>query len=115
MGARPLSRVIQEHIKKPLANELLFGKLKKGGMVNVFVEKNADGVSQLKLECLPGETKVMPKREPEALPPPAKTGAKSKAAPKAKPVTKLVAETVSDSPRKPRASVPTLPGKRKKP
>ncbi|MFN7011712.1 MAG: ATP-dependent Clp protease ATP-binding subunit ClpA, partial [Allorhizobium sp.] len=32
MGARPLSRVIQEHIKKPLANEILFGKLKKGGV-----------------------------------------------------------------------------------
>ena len=31
MGARPLGRVIQEHIKKPLAEELLFGKLAKGG------------------------------------------------------------------------------------
>jgi ATP-dependent Clp protease ATP-binding subunit ClpA len=31
MGARPLGRVIQEHIKKPLAEELLFGKLTKGG------------------------------------------------------------------------------------
>jgi ATP-dependent Clp protease ATP-binding subunit ClpA len=113
MGARPLSRVIQEHIKKPLANELLFGKLKKGGMVNVFVEKSADGVSQLKLDCVQGETKVMPKREPEALPPP-KAGSKPKSAPKAKPVTKLVAETVSDAPRKPRASVPSLPAKKKK-
>jgi ATP-dependent Clp protease ATP-binding subunit ClpA len=114
MGARPLSRVIQEHIKKPLANELLFGKLKKGGMVNVFVEKSADGVSQLKLDCVQGETKVMPKREPEALPPPPKAGSKPKSAPKAKPVTKLVAETVSDAPRKPRASVPSLPAKKKK-
>jgi len=34
-GARPLSRVIQEHIKKPLADELLFGKLAKGGVVLV--------------------------------------------------------------------------------
>jgi len=39
-GARPLSRVIQEHIKKPLAEELLFGKLAKGGVV---VVKVADG------------------------------------------------------------------------
>jgi ribosome biogenesis GTPase len=31
MGARPLGRVIQEHIKKPLAEEVLFGKLTKGG------------------------------------------------------------------------------------
>jgi ATP-dependent Clp protease ATP-binding subunit ClpA len=36
--ARPLGRVIQEHIKKPLANELLFGKLAKGGLVRVTVE-----------------------------------------------------------------------------
>lgn len=35
MGARPLARVIQEYIKKPLAEELLFGKLAKGGLVKV--------------------------------------------------------------------------------
>ena len=39
MGARPLGRVIQEHIKKPLAEELLFGKLVKGGLVKVGVKK----------------------------------------------------------------------------
>jgi len=39
MGARPLGRVIQEHIKKPLAEELLFGKLSKGGLVKVGVKK----------------------------------------------------------------------------
>ncbi|NRB02773.1 MAG: ATP-dependent Clp protease ATP-binding subunit ClpA [Rhodobacteraceae bacterium] len=38
MGARPLGRVIQEHIKKPLAEELLFGKLMKGGVVKVGVK-----------------------------------------------------------------------------
>ena len=38
MGARPLGRVIQEHIKKPLAEELLFGKLAKGGVVKVAVK-----------------------------------------------------------------------------
>ncbi len=37
-GARPLGRVIQEHIKKPLAEELLFGKLSSGGIVKVGVE-----------------------------------------------------------------------------
>ena len=37
-GARPLARVIQDHIKKPLAEELLFGKLTKGGLVKVRVE-----------------------------------------------------------------------------
>ncbi len=38
MGARPLGRVIQEHIKKPLAEELLFGSLQKGGIVKVGVK-----------------------------------------------------------------------------
>ena len=37
-GARPLARVIQEHVKKPLANELLFGELVKGGVVRVDVK-----------------------------------------------------------------------------
>ncbi len=37
-GARPLARVIQEHVKKPLADEILFGKLKKGGVVKVDVD-----------------------------------------------------------------------------
>jgi len=37
-GARPLARVIQEHIKKPLAEELLFGKLVKGGSVKVTLK-----------------------------------------------------------------------------
>ena len=37
-GARPLGRVIQEHIKKPLAEELLFGKLVKGGAVKVTLK-----------------------------------------------------------------------------
>jgi ATP-dependent Clp protease ATP-binding subunit ClpA len=36
-GARPLGRVIQEYIKKPLAEELLFGKLENGGTVKVLV------------------------------------------------------------------------------
>jgi len=37
MGARPMARVIQENIKKPLAEELLFGKLANGGHVNITV------------------------------------------------------------------------------
>ncbi|MEL7541625.1 MAG: AAA family ATPase, partial [Pseudomonadota bacterium] len=38
-GARPLSRTIQEHVKKPMAEELLFGKLAKGGAVKIDVDK----------------------------------------------------------------------------
>ncbi len=47
MGARPLARVIQEHIKKPLAEELLFGKLAKGGLVRVGV---AEGKISLEIQ-----------------------------------------------------------------
>ena len=39
MGARPMARLIQEKIKKPLANDLLFGKLVSGGHVRVYVDK----------------------------------------------------------------------------
>uniref|UniRef100_UPI0040492668 ATP-dependent Clp protease ATP-binding subunit ClpA n=1 Tax=Gallaecimonas sp. GXIMD4217 TaxID=3131927 RepID=UPI0040492668 len=46
MGARPMARVIQEHLKKPLANELLFGALTEGGRVLVSVR---DG--ELTLDC----------------------------------------------------------------
>ncbi|OBS10751.1 ATP-dependent Clp protease ATP-binding subunit ClpA [Acidihalobacter prosperus] len=38
MGARPMSRVIQEHVKKPLAEEILFGRLREGGEVHLDVE-----------------------------------------------------------------------------
>jgi ATP-dependent Clp protease ATP-binding subunit ClpA len=40
-GARPLARVIQEHVKKPLAEELLFGRLAKGGAVKVGLKDGA--------------------------------------------------------------------------
>jgi ATP-dependent Clp protease ATP-binding subunit ClpA len=52
-GARPLARTIQEHIKKPLAEELLFGKLAKGGVVKVGV--GADG--KLCFEIIEGSGK----------------------------------------------------------
>jgi len=41
-GARPLARVIQDSIKKPLAEELLFGKLVKGGVVKITVDEKTD-------------------------------------------------------------------------
>jgi len=47
MGARPLQRTIDEHIKRPLSKEILFGKLVNGGIVEIIVEKN-----QLKLNIL---------------------------------------------------------------
>ena len=50
MGARPIARTIQEHIKLPLAEELLFGRLAGGGHVRVSVA--TDG-SSLTLACEP--------------------------------------------------------------
>src|SRR3977135_2661735 len=49
-GARPLARVIQEHIKKPLADEILFGQLKTGGTGRVLLDGGAD---KPPFECSP--------------------------------------------------------------
>ena len=40
MGARPMARLIQDRIKKPLAEELLFGKLAGGGEIRISVEND---------------------------------------------------------------------------
>ena len=40
MGARPMARVIQEHIKKPLAEELLFGRLASGGHITITLRND---------------------------------------------------------------------------
>ncbi len=48
MGARPMARVIQENIKRPLAEELLFGKLTGGGTVRITVKPDGSGLS---LDC----------------------------------------------------------------
>jgi len=60
MGARPLGRVIQEHIKKPLAEELLFGKLAKGGVVQVGIK---DGKLDLRIEG-PGKPRLSGNKPP---------------------------------------------------
>src|SRR6184192_827654 len=63
MGARPMARVIQEHIKKPLADEVLFGKLKGGGHVRVVLVKDeaAEGKDKIGFEFVEGP--VTPKQE----------------------------------------------------
>ena len=60
MGARPLGRVIQEYIKKPLAEELLFGALVKGGLVNVGVK---NGVLDIKYEA-PAQARITGDKPP---------------------------------------------------
>ncbi|QCI68183.1 ATP-dependent Clp protease ATP-binding subunit ClpA [Phreatobacter stygius] len=64
MGARPMARVIQEYIKKPLAEYLLFGRLKSGGHVRVVVEKDEEGFPVLGFDFPQGP--VTPKPEPVA-------------------------------------------------
>ncbi|MEO0637404.1 MAG: ATP-dependent Clp protease ATP-binding subunit ClpA [Pseudomonadota bacterium] len=73
MGARPLGRLIQKEIKQPLADELLFGKLAKGGTVKVGV-KTEDGAKVLDLEAI-SESDLRPSK-------PAKPKAAKKPAPK---------------------------------
>src|SRR5499427_8650390 len=60
-GARPLARIIQEHIKKPLAEELLFGRLSKGGIVRVSHLPEED---KLSFSFEEGPAELAPK-EPE--------------------------------------------------
>lgn len=45
MGARPMTRIIQEHLKKPLANEILFGQLHQGGNVKARLNENGDEIA----------------------------------------------------------------------
>ena len=68
MGARPMGRVIQEHIKKPLADELLFGKLKDGGHVRVVLvtDEAVLGATQERIGFEYVDGPVTPK--PEKLP-----------------------------------------------
>ena len=82
MGARPLGRIIQEHIKRPLADEVLFGKLKKGGMVKVSVSEDRAG---LLLESL--EERATPPSKPKAA-----AAAKPKPKRRKKPAAKATAK-----------------------
>jgi len=66
-GARPMSRVIQDNIKQPLAEELLFGKLEGGGTVRVIVETKENGKTGLGFEIVEAQGKKAP-LDPEAEP-----------------------------------------------
>jgi ATP-dependent Clp protease ATP-binding subunit ClpA len=80
MGARPMARVIQEHIKKPLADEVLFGRLKSGGHVRVVVTTNANGRTELGFEYLDGPVTPRPEKLPEP-----RRAKKRKSSPRRKP------------------------------
>jgi len=60
MGARPMKRVIQEQIKRPLADDLLFGELTEGGTVRVNAPRGKSDKLQIKVVAKPKETKALP-------------------------------------------------------
>ena len=69
MGARPLGRVIQEYIKKPLADQVLFGELINGGTVTVAVvgEGNEAKLELIAVPPRPAKPKALPKpKKPKA-------------------------------------------------
>ena len=75
-GARPMARLIQEKVKQPLAEELLFGKLAHGGEVHVTTKDGVNGKPELAFELTPAPPKLVkkakapPKRKPKAQPEP---------------------------------------------
>jgi ATP-dependent Clp protease ATP-binding subunit ClpA len=88
MGARPLARIIQEHVKKPLAEEVLFGKLMKGGTVRILLADDKldfTFMSRDEERTLPHppERKSLPRNKAKA------SEAKKPAAKKKKPVVKV--------------------------
>ncbi|MEK1855515.1 MAG: ATP-dependent Clp protease ATP-binding subunit ClpA [Phyllobacterium sp.] len=112
MGARPLARVIQEYIKKPLADEVLFGKLKKGGTVRVSVAAKPDGSQGLVLDYVADEVVVKPKKE---MPVDKKPVTRKKPVPKKPALERAgVGFTTSQSVIQPsrKASVPKVPRKK---
>ncbi|MFY8115078.1 MAG: ATP-dependent Clp protease ATP-binding subunit ClpA, partial [Rhabdaerophilum sp.] len=84
MGARPMARLIQATIKTPLAEEVLFGRLKGGGAVRVVVIEN-EGEKKLGLDFPEGPIKPRPEAIPAQPKPKARAKAKARkaAAPKA--------------------------------
>ncbi|ODT44289.1 MAG: ATP-dependent Clp protease ATP-binding subunit ClpA [Methylobacterium sp. SCN 67-24] len=88
MGARPMARLIQQTIKTPLADEVLFGRLKNGGAVKVVVVQSETGIKVLGLEFPDGPAKPKPEKDVAAAAekrtprkPRAKGGAKAKSGP----------------------------------
>lgn len=63
MGARPMARVIHQHIKTPLADEVLFGRLKSGGAVRVVVVTNESGAKTLGFVFPEGPVLPRPERD----------------------------------------------------
>lgn len=95
MGARPMARLIQQTIKTPLADEVLFGRLKGGGAVKVVVVQSESGIKVLGLEFPEGPVKPRPEKDVVA------AAEKLKRKPRAKvaATTKAVSSTPRRSPK----------------
>ena len=105
-GARPLARVIQEYIKKPLAEELLFGKLEHGGTVKVLVSGKGEERA-LAFDFIPGDPSKRrnPEDDEDEGPQPVLADATPKKA--------LPGPREKGEKSKPSGAVPTVPRKKK--
>jgi ATP-dependent Clp protease ATP-binding subunit ClpA len=99
MGARPMARLIQETIKKPLADEVLFGKLKAGGHVRVILIKEESGESKLGFEFPEGPVTPKPEKIPIRTRPKRRPGTHRRNKPGSR----------GDGGSSPRGSVPKVP------
>jgi ATP-dependent Clp protease ATP-binding subunit ClpA len=102
MGARPMALVIQEHIKKPLADEVLFGRLKSGGHVRVVVTTDEGGKAKLGFEYPDGPVTPRPEKLPEP-----RRAKKRRSTPRRKPPGG--GGPGGGGPPRPRGSVPKVP------
>src|SRR6516165_6606176 len=98
MGARPMARQIQEAIKKPLADEVLFGKLKAGGHVRVVMIKDENGAEKLGFEFPEGPLTPKPEMPANVKPKRASGSSRRNRPPKG-----------DSGPPNPRGSVPKVP------
>ena len=106
MGARPMARLIQSAIKTPLADEVLFGRLKNGGAVRVIVTGDDAGVKKLGFVYPDGPLLPRPERmvEEASKKPSGKKMAKKPSRPKAAMLDKTPPPKASG-----RSSVPKVP------
>ena len=102
MGARPMARVIQTQIKTPLADEVLFGKLKNGGVVKVVVTADDDGVK--KLSFVYPEGPAQPRLERDLIVAGRKRAEGAAEARKGKARKRAESEPSEESPSEPQAS-----------
>ncbi len=109
-GARPLARVIQEHIKKPLAEELLFGQLEHGGTVRVIV-KGKDKDAELDFDYLPATPRKSKSKSGDDEPSPVAKSKRTKPKALASATTKKALSGPKRKP-KPKSSVPSTPKKK---